>query len=51
VSDAVTDAAAELLKQVPGVDLTAYNAVATTAAPATVAPSEDRQKGKGKKDD
>jgi hypothetical protein len=51
VSDAVTDAAAELLKQVPGVDLTAYNAVATTGAPATVAPSEDRQKGKGKKDD
>jgi hypothetical protein len=53
LSDSAADAAVALLKQVPGVDLTAYNAVATTAAPPTQAPTggSGPDKGKGKKGD
>lgn len=46
LSDSATSTAVALLKQVPGVDLTAYNAVATTTAPAIPAPG-GRGKGKG----
>jgi hypothetical protein len=52
LADSTADTAVALLKQVPGVDLTAYNAVATTLAPAPDPSGGDgRSKGKGKTDD
>ncbi|MDQ6927369.1 MAG: serine/threonine protein kinase [Actinomycetota bacterium] len=51
LSNTATSATVALLKQVPGVDLTAYNAVATTAAPTAPAPAPSPGKSKGKKGD
>ncbi|HUQ62510.1 MAG TPA: serine/threonine-protein kinase [Acidimicrobiales bacterium] len=51
LSDSATAAAVDLVKQVPGVNLTAYNAVATTVAPAPIPPADNEGRGKGKKDD
>jgi serine/threonine-protein kinase len=49
VSAATASSAIQLLRQVPGVDLTAYNAVANSPAPVPV-PQPRAGKGKGKGD-